>query len=49
MARITKATKPLAFFFPVAGLFVATSIRNTVQAKHKHIPNQHNGNHARDG
>jgi hypothetical protein len=24
MAQITKATKPVAFFFPLAGLFVAT-------------------------
>jgi hypothetical protein len=24
MARITKATKPVAFFFPAAGLFVTT-------------------------
>ena len=28
---------------------MCNSIRDPIQAKHNHIPNQHNGNHARDG
>ena len=35
----------MAFFFPVAGLFVAIQLRDTVQAQHENIPRQRNGHH----
>jgi hypothetical protein len=48
MARITKATKLVAFFFSISGLIRCNSIRDTVQAQHKHISRQRNGHHPRD-
>jgi len=36
-------------FLSSSDLIRCNSIRDTVQAQHKHIPRQHNGHHPRDG
>ena len=45
----TKATNFGGLFLSSGGLIRCNSIRDTVQAQHKHIPRQRNGHHPDDG